>query len=568
MKSWSSLMSLIFRLVLILILLYLLWLLISNFAIALITGFYVLGGIALSVGYLVGGRLFLLVDPLRWAQTKRAIVEDKSSRITSLRNRLSLITRTLRNILVWPAILISEVPWIIADYKKHGYRGPFITAIATDASYQVRLHMTVLFLVIALYGMSWFLDLPTFFIAGWLVVSLLYVILTLFSYFIGTVSLIELLKRQPGKPVIKFLTVTLSLYFVWVLTFYGLIYGAMPLQPDSLALVGAAILKSEPFQLWHSIEEILQNERITAQELLQLFTGLLFFLTLLDAVLHWKEFRRDDQDFREIAMSCLFLGKFNMALDWIEQVKQSTAEDLKLKASVFYGVNRLDQAAVYLKRAAIALGEPEPSDEEVLVELMYISIRVSEPILVKILTRYLNGGGSEWRVVWLVRGWVQQGNLRPVTLDSLLAELDAETSYPYLHAMSLIHNERYTDALDFLRSLNPVQPIEEITYRMMYLLAKMNPNEAREVTLSAFDNWAEENLPVFATVSTRLATDTERELALANVGLIEFYSRFLDAGYDEECEFLIREIRQSFVSDHIRRRALTIKEMVGTKLLG
>ena len=67
--------------------------------------------------------------------------------------------------------------------------------------------------------------------------------------------------------------------------------------------------------------QALYGRHLTLMEIAVGSAGLLFYLALLGIVLHWKEFRRGDEDYMWLAGQYNALGDFNTAIKYNKQIK-------------------------------------------------------------------------------------------------------------------------------------------------------------------------------------------------------------------------------------------------------
>jgi hypothetical protein len=561
MKALLRIAKIIITIILVIALLAGVWLLVSNYAAAIVLCLYALGSINSAWSIRGGEKKFQRDETFRWLQIQIAQVSHQSNWLSVVRGRLATTALFISFILVWPATIIAGF-WSYSAEKKDANKSMYHSFLVTGDTVEVRIQILVLVMTLSVYVLSLFTSPPSYFTTTWLGTLLVYVILRLLYYLMNTTSLPAIIRRQSGNPVIKFFTITGALYIIWVLTFYGLTYGTNGIQTNMLAEVGVAIVESEPFAIWNTVQELLQNQHITLLELLRVFTGLLFFLTLLDAILHWGEFVRSDEDFRVIACKQLLLGRYNAALSWFDRIKLMTVNDLALKAGAYLGLNQIERAIDFLKRALSARGESESLENKAVIMLLSTSVNllVPEPVIVKVIARYLKSDGPDWLLAMLAYTLVTQKCLREATLDHLLKNPDLDDKYPLTHATNLIIRKEYAEAANHLAPRTSSEPIEEIVRRVWILYAGSIPMENKEEGVQFLNGWAEENLDNITAFSKNLSDDDQRQTAVGLLRMVQVISQRFDAGYEEQCGYIINEISVSFTSDVAWRQVGALSE--------
>ncbi len=100
-------------------------------------------------------------------------------------------------------------------------------------------------------------------------------------------------------------------------------------------------------------------------------SGLLWWLSLAQGLLHIKGYQRGPSDYLSLASSCILLGKEDRARILVEAAEVSTKLECENKGSIYAALGDFDKAAVFIKRALTQTDDVPVTDSYILIKMAF-----------------------------------------------------------------------------------------------------------------------------------------------------------------------------------------------------
>ncbi len=314
----------------------------------------------------------------RWKENLRygiftliAKASGKSGTIQKIRGILWIIFRIVNQWLVWPFVSIAK----LVNKSTPDFEDPFSTiAMAELQRIDAILSTTIAFLSFV-FLMIYDTAVPgnTYFqLIIWIV--LLHVLCRHLGYLMNTFPLQVNLRRTIGNPYFQFITVALCDLLVLCLAFgaLGNYFAGNEISIKGIVLLGKKMLSIK--DTW----ELIEGGNEPPIRYLMSFSGILYYTNIAKVLIHFKEFKRQDEDFITIANRYLLAGKFREALQWLEKINNQDIQASTAMALANLGLGKIERAFRYIKKT-ITADQHVDIDDQAIFKLFNSIVQIAVP---------------------------------------------------------------------------------------------------------------------------------------------------------------------------------------------
>lgn len=465
--------------------------------------------------------------------------KSKPSFLTKARNIGAFIVACLEGVLVWPPGVVKGLG---PRFRKEvGQPGRFLRIVATQSNEHPNALFALGFILMA-YALGYLH--VTGHGYGKLFVGLMTasVVFRHIRYSLAIPGLPVTLRRTSGSPYLIFLIIVVADFLTLVLGFALLKNGKAP--PD----VNLQDFMSTTLGLYkgQEISYLLNGRHLSPIEIAIGTAGLLFYLALLQIALHFRDFRRTDEDYLWLAGQHIGLGAFTTALKYSTQVQSSVLEKNASQALSFLGVNQVEKA----REKIAALSEDQRVGQPPALFMLELCAYapVPENVVASVFLQAIQDKVPDVRFQDTIHVVVLANPAFAPEFEALLRPHQGD--YPLTYARLLWLSGLQPAALDTLKMASPGSELEEIVRLTLRLIISLDSPESTQAQNSqVFRQWANSDLPVVRNLLTALAKPWEKLVVFGQLNLVLIDAEKFGKEREQEISFLLGELRCQIEND-------------------
>jgi hypothetical protein len=452
-------------------------------------------------------------DQLTEALVEVSRKQDLWARFNRVREAVALGARVVASALVWPVDAALGI--LMRGRKTQESARDFTLRFQLNAAEQYY-SLYVLAAVAVLCGLEFRgVHLGMY---GSLVLAMLLANATLrhVRYAVDTTHLPAVLRRISEVPYVAFIAIIAADFATIVLVLTALDHS------DAMPMLTLGDLRATAHQVLEAEEplKVIKGLQLTLHELTVAVVGLLFYLALAKIVTEFKEFARQDEDHLWLAQIDNQLGQFALALRHLDKVKSPTLEARGARAIALLGVNDLKAAEETIDLMLIDQHK-ERTPEEVFANLWQgcLFAPVPQEVHLAALKRAIELKVSDVFIQDMIGTSVQSSPLVAQNVGTMFPADSA--NYPLTAArLALVRNDMDA-AREILKSTKPVNPVDEIVWRVMHVSVLLSdPHSTEAQDMQSFQQWLDENLPVIRELMNKASKPWERVVVFVQLTAI------------------------------------------------
>jgi len=272
----------------------------------------------------------------------------ESTLIDKLRIALSKVLN-LHYYIIWPLLLITPYPSAKQDTNKKytEYTASLISFTKFSVVFpDVFISVGVAFLLSFFLLNLKFNDEDLKYINFIIWALLIHITLKHVAYIATSKSLPETLRQSQGSPYLRFITIAAS-----DILSLSIIYGLLKNNPFSVDITYQKIFvtSKEILSIQDNFKIFLNQKVPFAQNALRL-SGILYYVIIAKTFFQIKSFKRTDEDYLNLGMNYLRIGKYQQGLNLLNRIRKKTDKAFRAEAFAYIGLGNLEKSIKNIKK--------------------------------------------------------------------------------------------------------------------------------------------------------------------------------------------------------------------------
>lgn len=533
----------------------------------------------ISIGILLGFVTIIsnLVIIKKKATNKHVLLKEiikvfgDKNPIRRIRSFLDSLLEFFWSLTAWPANFYREIYQIYRNFKHKHFLSPLKTSFSkidftsfkaesSLTSYDLVTAITILVNILIVYSINYLLSTPWSYSIPFLLIMVVHILCRHLTYAISSITLPQKLRQTYGNPYLRFVAIGLTDLLILLLSF-ALIISIENSIPMTFTLFKQVAMEMLKFK---RIQNITDFRNIAFIEIIISMAGILYYFTLLKAMIRFKEFKRIDDDYRIFAVKFIFAGKFDKSLNYLKKVQRININDFAIKIACLVGINQInkafDSAENYLK-----ISEEQATKDDVFSFVLESTTLYNVPkeYYLNAIKRGISSSISESRLYSIISTALKKFDPPPYEdFENLFKNPKIKDSYPLSYSDILISLGRYKEAFTIISKIDPKSDVDRLIHHLLWIILQGQISEMAHSQKIIEIFFLEFRLTEIFKIARRFSfsADWEKSFVFTILMSVLVIVKELAPNREQECHNIMKEIKNSLKDSTLAKKKIEFLE--------